>query len=123
MIKKLLSSIFLIFIFCLGCKEEEAPELICGKSDPVADLPWLKTLTSELNASYFGVYYSIAKTTYKGQTVLVLRNCCPNCSTLIPVYSCSGEKLGVLSANSGINPAILDNAVIIWKGDFYACTN
>jgi hypothetical protein len=121
--KKLLLSFLFLIVFTFGCKEDEEPALICGTTDPVADLPWLNTLTNELNDSYFGVYYSISKTTFEGNDVFVLRNCCPNCNSVIPVYSCTGDQLGILSANSGINPAIMDNAVVIWKGDLYACTS
>jgi hypothetical protein len=122
-VKKLLLSLLFLIVFSFGCKEDEDPTLICGTIDPVADLTWLNTLTNELNDSYFGVYYSISKTTYEGNDVFVLRNCCPNCNSVIPVYSCTGDQLGILSANAGINPAILDNAVVIWKGDLYACTS
>lgn len=121
--KKLMILILLIVSVSIACKEDEEPILICGTIDPVADLPWLTTLTKELNDSYFGVYISIAKTTYEGNDVFVLRNCCPNCNSVIPVYSCSGDQIGILSANTGINPSILDNAEVIWKGDLYVCTN
>jgi hypothetical protein len=119
--KKITVPLLLVLAVSFGCKETEEPVLICGKIDPVADLPRLNTLTNELNDSYFGVYYSISETTYEGNDVFVLRNCCPNCNSVIPVYSCTGNQLGVLSANAGINPAILDHAVVIWKGDLYAC--
>jgi hypothetical protein len=121
--KKFIVLMLLVFSVSFGCKEDEEPILICGTIDPVADLPWLNTLTDELNDSYFGVYYSISKTTYEGNDVFVLRNCCPNCNSVIPVFSCTGDQLGILSANAGINPAILDYAVVIWKGDLYACTS
>jgi hypothetical protein len=121
--KKFIVLMLLVFSVSFGCKEDEEPILICGTIDPVVDLPWLNTLTNELNDSYFGVYYSISKTTYEGNDVFVLRNCCPNCNSVIPVFSCTGDQLGILSANAGINPAILDNAVVIWKGDLYACTS
>ncbi len=121
--KKILLPLAILIAISFGCKEEEDPILICGTTDPIADLPWLNILTNELDDSYFGVYYSVAATTYDGNDVFVIRNCCPNCNSIIPVYSCSGDKLGVLSADAGINPAILDNAKIIWKGTGYTCSN
>jgi hypothetical protein len=38
---------------------------------------------------------------------------------MIPVYSCTGDQLGILAANTGINAAILDHEVMIWKFDLY----
>jgi len=121
--RRILLSMILLSAISFSCKEEEDPQLVCGKLDPVAELPWLNTLTNELNDSYFGVYYSISTSIYEGETVFILRNCCPNCNSVTPVYSCNGTQLGILSANAGINPAILDQAKIIWKGDLYVCTN
>jgi hypothetical protein len=36
--KKLLLSFLFLIVFTFGCKEDEAPALICGTTDPVADL-------------------------------------------------------------------------------------
>jgi hypothetical protein len=117
--EKITVLLLLVLAVSFGCKETEKPVLICGMIDPVADLPWLNTLTNEFNDSYFGVYYSISKTTYEGNDAFTLRNCCPNCNSMIPVYSCTGDQLGILAANTGINPAILNHEVMIWKFDLY----
>ena len=119
--KNIFFSIVLVLTISFGCKEETEPILICDTLDPVADLPWLNIMTNELNDSYYGVYFAIATTEYEDQTVFILTNCCPNCNSLTPVFTCTGDQLGYLSADSGINPAILDDAQVIWKGDLYAC--
>ncbi|MFC3881344.1 hypothetical protein ACFOSV_14215 [Algoriphagus namhaensis] len=115
---------FLILFFCLifsACKEEEQPRLICGVTDPVASLDWLSLFTNEIDESYYGVYYYISHTQLDGQDVFVVQDCCPNCFNIPVVYACDGESLGFLSADAGINPAILDESTIIWKGTGFSC--
>ncbi|WP_075351060.1 hypothetical protein [Algoriphagus marinus] len=121
--KKSLLSLFVLFFLITACKEEEEPITYCGVENPAESLTWLNTLTDELNDSYFGVYFYVTAGKYQNEEVFLIRNCCPNCNTIISVYACDGEVLGFLGRDgAGIDPTEIKDEVIIWRGTGFECT-
>lgn len=82
--------ISLLFFTILSCDNEET---ICGVTNPIEDLPWLKSMTQDIEASDFGQYTYIQQAHYFGQTVFIVNNCCPFCLSIVPVYNCEGELI------------------------------
>ena len=62
-------------------------------------------------------FIQIAK--YKGETIFLSNNCCPICGTVVPIYNCNGESLGVL--NDSIKTEDILNSRIIFKRDDFSC--
>lgn len=82
--------IFLLFVTILSCGDEESNS-ICGVANPIEDLPWLKSMIQDIEASDFGQYTYIQQAYYFGQPVFIVNNCCPFCLSIVPVYNCEGE--------------------------------
>ena len=79
----------IIITFLGGC--EKLGSQLCGGSDPVNELPWLKQEINRLSAS--PNCNSISRSTYKEQTVYIFTNCEPNVNSIPFLYNCDGVKL------------------------------
>ena len=108
----------LIVLLALSCKDKVQPSFTCDVKNPIEELPWLKTEIDrrEKSTSDVEVYFFIEQGEYNNQTVFLYNNCCPMCSTITPVYDCSGTKLFDLSPGIEIK-----NIKIIWKPEGCPC--
>lgn len=130
--KKLSYLIMLIFLAGFSCQEkaEEPTFEACGVKNPVNELTWLAEITSTSEPSGLGSYFYITQAEYSGETIFLMRNCCPYCNTVITVYNCEGTLLGVVGRNSEIDTdlILIDASSIlnertIWKPVNSSCFN
>ena len=126
--KNILLLLFLSFTTaaCENCDPGEVVGPACSVENPVEELAWLR---DEIQArlqqptSEYTQYEYIAQTEYRGETVFVYGNCCPNCNTIFSVFNCSGEQISQLGyREEDIDFGILEQAVMIWKPEDYSCT-
>jgi hypothetical protein len=95
----------------------------CSVKDPAKELGWLADDIREMENSGMSQFLYVYQADYKLKTVFIFGNCCPFCSTIIPVHNCSGQFLGYLGNGSGdINPEHLKKIEIIWKPENSACS-
>lgn len=114
----LVITIFLTF----SCSEESQPNTSCSVENPIEDLDWLAAAIQTLSESGMSQYLYVTQARYGFVTVFIFGNCCPNCNSIIPVYSCSGDHIGNIGNGEGdIDFSILNNDVVIWKPDNSAC--
>ncbi|HEY9488320.1 MAG TPA: hypothetical protein VIQ51_08310 [Chryseosolibacter sp.] len=112
----------IILVFVSSCVSHDDPQAnTCNVNNPIEDLPWLKKEVAEFNGSDLErAYWFITKATYKSETVFIVRNCCPNCSTLPPpVYACNGV---LLFRGNDEQYNDISGERLIWKSPEYACT-
>jgi len=126
-----------IITFLFACDEPVSNcENTCSVIDPIEELEWLRTeingigLTSNDSIT---IYFYATMANYNGNTVFMIKNCCPFCNTTPPIIkNCNGEILGYLSETEGsfsqngasiksVNPNKLQCDQIIWKPDGFAC--
>ena len=124
----MLRRIIFFIAFCLlitSCSDDD--ELLsntCSVANPIEDLEWLVNEIQQLEESDDEVlqYFYVSQARYKGSYVFIFNNCCPFCGTVVPVYDCSGELLGILgNREEDIDPDLLSNSVVIWKGAETTC--
>ena len=111
--------IFLIAFFTtisFSC-EDDSQSTVCDVKDPAEDLPWLKNMIDlwEVNSTIY-TYMYVDQGTYLGQTVLIVKNCCPVCDSYFPVYNCAGQEL------QGVNLSDIKNLKTVWKPEDSLCT-
>ncbi|MHA7131385.1 hypothetical protein [Algoriphagus namhaensis] len=123
LVKKILPLLVLLALASFSCGRENIdPILVCAAADPVLELDWLNTLTSELDDSVISTYYYITAAVYQNQEVFILKNCCPNCNAVELVYTCSGETIGFLARDGvSIDPSEISEETVIWRGFNFSC--
>lgn len=89
--KRLLFAFLLICLFCT-CKKDPYANL-CGGSDPIKNLPWLKAKIDGVKAP--DDYTTIRRREYQGQTVFLFQGpCCPFCNCVpFVVFNCDGNPV------------------------------
>jgi hypothetical protein len=109
-------------LLMFSCNKDAVVETnTCKVSNPVENLPWLKSrinliLTSNPDVSKYQ-YISIAE--YKGETVFIFGNCNPLVISDFQVYSCSNVFLG----NVGVIPSNeLLNRKTLWRTPNSLCS-
>lgn len=121
--KKILMLVFITCFLSESCNNDDDFLLnTCNVSNPIENLSWLKDeiLNLQQSDSDLKKYFFVTQNTLNGETVFIFPNCCPQCSTVVPVFNCEGENLGFVGSGN-INNNILDNDVIIWKPNNFAC--
>jgi len=110
--KKLSYLIMLIFLAGFSCQEEaEEPTFAaCGVQNPINELTWLNERTEQP-----WEYLYITQAEYTGETIFMMKNCCPYCNTVITAYNCEGTLLGVVGQGSEIDASLILNEKTIWK--------
>ncbi len=111
-----------ILVLLSSCVSHDLPQgNSCNATNPIEDLPWLTAEIADLNDSELGKkYWFITQAVFRHQTVFIIKNCCPNCSTLpAPVYACSGQLLFRASDDQYKE---IRNEKILWRPADYACT-
>ena len=110
---------------CENCDPDEVVGPACSVENPVEELAWLRDevrarLQEPINE--YTQYQYIAQAEYQGETVFIYGNCCPYCNSFIPVFNCSGEKIGSLGyREEDIDFSVLEQAVVVWKPKGYSC--
>ena len=92
--KKLLFAFLLLFLFCT-CKKDPYANL-CGGSDPIKNLAWLKVRIDTLQ-KYPNSMSIITRFTYKKNTFFLQGSYCPNCNYLPVYYDCDGNNIDFTS--------------------------
>ncbi|WP_373520139.1 hypothetical protein [Aquiflexum sp.] len=123
--KKLSYLIMMVLFAGFSCleKAEEPTFEACGVQNPVKELTWLAEITSSSEPSGLGSYFYITQAEYTGETIFIMRNCCPHCNTVITAYNCEGTLLGVVGQESEIDASLILNERTIWKPDNSSCFN
>ncbi|WP_339925969.1 hypothetical protein [uncultured Cyclobacterium sp.] len=115
-----MKKLFYPFIFSLlilfSCNETDNPDTICGVTDPLNDLPWLKTLQQGLASEEMSEYNYIGQASYEGETVFYLASCCPNCNWQLVSYDCSGDTI---EGDYALED--LEGKKVIWKSEDSEC--
>ena len=114
------AALFLFIVFISSCVTHDLSELnTCRVVDPINDLEWLQDHIRDISKSSLSHYWYITQATYQDQTVFLIRNCCPNCGTVLPVFNCEGDRLFNLDVG---RQSEIRNEQIIWRGPDFACT-
>lgn len=121
--KRISFPLVFFIVFSFSCQEDVVPGPACNVENPVRDLDWLADIAEELDNSGLREVFYISQAEYRLKTVFIVRNCCVNCSTLPPpVYNCEGKQIGSIgTGKEDIDPEILENSIIVWKTDNFAC--
>ena len=118
--------VMVLFSFLVSCEEDNrTPSNTCSVNDPIMELFWLTNRVEEFeqSTSEASKYFYISQASYLGNTVFVLENCCPFCNTVISVFDCEGELLGILGTrDEDIDPDSLDNKKVIWHPEDSPCS-
>jgi hypothetical protein len=114
--------LFFCCIFILSCQTQELinPEnagiTVCGVSDPLRDLPWLKEeiQKTEPTSENPCAVWEVIQGTYQGQTVYIIGVGGPLCCTCAgsSVYNCAGELVFVCDLEK---EATISDKKVIWK--------
>ncbi len=91
--------LLLTFPLVIACSNDH-DDSTCATTNPANDLAWLEEAIAAIEAdtSDLAKYFFIEQATFRGATVFVFSNCCPNCNTVVNVFDCQGELLGQLYA-------------------------
>lgn len=108
--RRVLITLFSISIIINGCEKSSTEQ--CGGDQPEKSLTWLKTKIEVLASSPF--CYSIARSTYKSQTVFIVSTCDPNVDSRPELYYCNGNQL-TLTTEEYQNLNFTGNIDLIWK--------
>ena len=100
--------IVVILVISQSCTTDDAILPIisaCDVANPIENLAWLKNQVTEIieNESDVAPFFFIEIAEYKGETIFISNNCCAICGTVVPIYNCSGELLGLLNDEIKIN--------------------
>ncbi|CAN0602578.1 unnamed protein product [Ectocarpus sp. 12 AP-2014] len=120
--KKIILLLFFNTLISCTIDDTNIPAITaCGTENPIEDLPWLKTLVNELKEEQSEVaeFFFIEIAEYKGETIFISNNCCPICSTVIPIYDCNGDFLGFL--NDEIKTNELRSTQTIFNREDFPC--
>ena len=105
--KKILAVAFVLIISQSCNNDDESLPIIsaCDVTNPIENLPWLKTQVEEIieNKSDIAPFFFIEIAEYRGETIFISNNCCAICGTIVPIYNCRGELLGLLNDEIKIN--------------------
>ncbi|CAN5913923.1 hypothetical protein BH24BAC1_BH24BAC1_33250 [soil metagenome] len=123
--KKLLLLLAAFQLMAFSCDTEiciEGPENTCAVTNPVEDLPWLQEKIGGLQQSDPSVapYFYITQALYENKTVFIFENCCPHCTTVVPVYDCQGQQLFLAHERTDFQQKA-KNSRLIWQPENFAC--
>lgn len=91
--KKSLYLLLFCLLFSFACQESDDPVIVCGVSDPIENIAWLKQLAEESGKSSLAEYSYIMQAKYKGERVFYWGTCCPNCNWILVLRDCSGNEI------------------------------
>lgn len=114
--------IILLTIVIISCSDKDDNfNTICGVNDPTEELVWLKAEITirKRDVSEDAKYQYISQADLDGETVFLYRNCDPKANTVIPVYDCEGELLGVVGKEFTLED--FTNILLIFKPLDFVC--
>lgn len=119
--KAIIVSIILSFLSCENDSLDLPIIAACDVNNPIEELTWLKNQISEIenNEGEISKYFFIEIADYNNQTVFIANNCCPICNTVVPIFDCEGQSLGLLGSDILSNE--LSNTRIIFKREDFSC--
>lgn len=109
---------------CENCDPGEEFYAACSFENPTEELVWLREeiQAREQSNSSYDQYFYISQAKYQGETVFIYDGCCPNCNTVVPVFNCLGERIGLISPRAeDINYSELTEVIVIWQPENFAC--
>ncbi|MGB3780800.1 MAG: hypothetical protein WA960_20725 [Tunicatimonas sp.] len=116
--------LFLAISACENCDPDKAVGPTCSVENPVEELAWLQDeiqSRGQIRSSYEQYFY-ISQAKYKGETVFIYDGCCPNCNTIVRVFNCSGEQIGLISPSAeDIDRNLLTEVSVLWQPENFAC--
>ncbi len=120
--KKIVTILFISVLFLSCSGKGNTITAACGVDNPIEDLAWLKDYIEELKNSSqdLSQYFFVAQGTYNRETVFVFNNCCPNCTTIVPIFDCEGNSLGQM--DDMIKREEITGTTIIYKPANFACS-
>ncbi len=111
--KRLLFALLLLCLFCT-CKKDPYANL-CGGSDPIKNLPWLKAKIEMLQKSN-SINPIIYRFTYQNNTFFCEGSTCTACSWFPLFYDCDGHELKLTPEQSEqFVSAMFLNKETIWR--------
>lgn len=87
--------VMVLIVLTISC--EKSSPLLCGGTEPVKSLPWLKMEVERINAS--GYCHTISRATYNNQTVYIVATCDPAIDSIPQLYDCDGNVLNIPGDN------------------------
>ena len=116
--------LLLSFLGLVGCANDDIDlpaKAACDVNNPIEDLAWLKSQIDEIknNQSDISKYFYIEIAEYQNQTIFISNNCCPICNTIVPIYNCEGEGLGLLGGE--IKQSEITNVKVIFSRNDFPC--
>lgn len=127
LIRLLQMGILIAITLVLSCKKDFLSDNTCNVSNPLEQLLWLKNTVQSLDSfperEKFTVI-SMAK--YNGGTVFTEGSCDPRVDYVIPVWNCSGERIGIVGSGDIPGEEVIDmtrltNWKVIWKSQNSVC--
>ena len=109
---------------CLFACESDEPPMGCGVGRPAEELAWLREDIQQKEASpeEYTKYQHIAQAEYEGSTVFLYLNCDPSANSVVQVFDCGGEQVGILGDREGDVPfSMLVNATTLWRSEDSEC--
>ncbi len=124
MIHKILKLTLILSFLLLGCTTDD--DANCSFNDPVTNLPWLEQKINEIEETsgdllqfQYVLQAVYQKNPIQREIVFVFGNCCPVCSTVVPVYNCNGMLLGVLGLD--VDSSAVFDYKVIWSPENFEC--
>jgi len=114
--KKFTFPILLSLLICFSCNETDDPKMVCGSTDPLNDLSWLKAVKEAYAYGELSEYNYIGQASYGGENVFYLASCCPACNWALVSYDCSGN---LIEGDHSLED--LDNKKVIWNAENSKC--
>jgi hypothetical protein len=116
--------LLLCFLYLVSCSSDDSLPIIaaCDVANPIEDLEWLKAEVEKRknDTSSDAIYCYIEQAITNERTIFIYNDCNPLIDKVIPVYSCSGEVIGLLGEENFDSEAISSRTVIYRPSDF-AC--
>lgn len=114
-----------VLLLALGCNNDDLNLPVvsaCNVENPIEDLEWLRGQITELKKlnSDLTQYFFIEQAEYQNETIFISNNCCPFCNTIVPMYNCSGDNIG-LFGDENFNSSTISNRAIIFRSSDFGC--
>lgn len=111
--------LFVCSVLAFSCDDDTWTT--CG-ANPVEDNAWLVEEIQAMEESGMSQFLYVSQARLGLMNVFIFKNCCASCASVVPVYTCTGDRIGFLGyGEAAINPDALANEVVIWKPDDSVC--
>jgi hypothetical protein len=130
-----LTTLLVLLLFTFRCSYDDAPVVesnclvevsteVPGWLAEAEGLLWLadKIEASEASPSAYQQYLYVQQARYMGHSVFIFGNCCPDCASDTPIYTCTGETLCANLPDCPELEGALQERRLIWLPDYCRCT-